>query len=152
MQDSNSVCHEYELAEHCHGGSHGIRLLQWFETGYIRCTATPIFVNLSITLNTIDITKTSKQPKQLRYPSHPQANMQFSQVFLVAAAIASATAAPTGDLEARTSGGIQCQKHEGKWKYGWEGAAPSEKYTCATSGLIVSVQFSSSHSGIYGPD
>ena len=62
--------------------------------------------------------------------------MQFSQVFLVAAAIASATAAPTGGLEARTSGGIQCQKHEGKWKYGWEGAAPSEKYTCATGGLI----------------
>lgn len=68
--------------------------------------------------------------------------MQFSQVFLVAAAIATATAAPTGDLEARTSGGIQCQKHEGKWKYGWEGAAPSEKYTCSTSGLIVSIEFS----------
>lgn len=61
-------------------------------------------------------------------------------MFLVAATIASATAAPTGDLEARTSGGIQCQKHEGKWKYGWEGAAPSEKYTCATSGLIVCVR------------
>ena len=95
-------------------------------------------VNLLITLNTIDITNTTKKPKQLGYSRHIQANMQFSKVFLVAAAVASASAAPTGDLEARTSGGIQCQKHEGKWKYGWEGAAPSEKYTCATSGLIVS--------------
>lgn len=50
--------------------------------------------------------------------------MQFSQIFLVASVIASATAAPTGNLEARTSGGIQCQTHEGKWKYGWEGVGP----------------------------
>lgn len=68
--------------------------------------------------------------------------MQFSKLFLVAATVASAAAAPTGDLEARTSGGIQCQHHDGKWKYGWEGAKPSEKYTCATGGLIVSWTYS----------
>jgi hypothetical protein len=113
--------------------------------GYIRCTATLIFLYLFITLKTIDITNSSKQPKQSKHPHLLKANMQFSQVFFVAAIIASATAAPTGDLEARTSGGIQCQKHEGKWKYGWEGAAPSEKYTCATGGLIVGAQSSSSH-------
>jgi hypothetical protein len=110
--------------------------------GYIRCTATLIFLYLFITLETIEITNSSKQ---LKHPHLLKANMQFSQAFFVAAVIASATAAPTGDLEARTSGGIQCQKHEGKWKYGWEGAAPSEKYTCATGGLIVGAQSSSSH-------
>jgi len=114
MQGLNSFCHDYELAERCHRGSYDIQLLQWFGMGYIRCTVTPIFLNLLVTLNTIDITKTSKQSKQLRCLDLPQANMQFSQVFLLATAIASATAAPTGDLEARTSGGIQCQKHEGK--------------------------------------
>jgi len=66
--------------------------------------------------------------------------MQFTKLFFAAAAIASAAAAPVAEpeLEARTSG-IKCQKHNGKWKYGWTGAADNEKYTCNTIGLVVSV-------------
>jgi hypothetical protein len=68
--------------------------------------------------------------------------MQFSKLFFAAAAIASAAAAPApaAELEARTSG-IKCQHHGGKWKYGWTGAAEGEKYTCNTTGLIVSAPF-----------
>jgi hypothetical protein len=67
--------------------------------------------------------------------------MQFSKIFLVAATVASAAAAPTGELETRTAAPIKCQHHGGKWKYGWEGAADNEKYTCNTAGLLVSYQF-----------
>lgn len=62
--------------------------------------------------------------------------MQLSRAFLLTTAIAGATAAPTGGLEAR-GGGIECSKHNGKWKYGWEGAEPSEQYICQTTGLLV---------------
>jgi hypothetical protein len=56
--------------------------------------------------------------------------MQFTKIFFLAAAVASASAAPAAEIEARN----------GKWHYGWKGAAESEKYTCATTGLIVSVE------------
>jgi hypothetical protein len=88
-----------------------------------------------ITLKPNNQTNTTKQS----LPTKPPANMQLSKIFFLAAAASSATAAPTAEpveLEARTSG-IQCQHHGGKWKYGWEGAAPGEKYTCKTTGLIV---------------
>jgi hypothetical protein len=65
--------------------------------------------------------------------------MQFTKIFFLAAAVASASAAPAAEIEARTSD-IKCNKHNGKWHYGWKGAAESEKYTCATTGLIVSVE------------
>lgn len=64
--------------------------------------------------------------------------MQFSKIFLVAATVASAAAAPAAELETRTAAPIKCQHHGGKWKYGWEGAADNEKYTCNTAGLLVS--------------
>lgn len=64
--------------------------------------------------------------------------MQFSNIFVLATAIAGAAAAPA-PAEAQT-GGIQCYKHDGKWHYGWTGAKPEEKYTCKTGGLIVSVE------------
>ena len=62
--------------------------------------------------------------------------MQFSKIFLVAATVASAAAAPVAELETRTAAPIKCQHHGGKWKYGWEGAADNEKYTCNTAGLL----------------
>jgi hypothetical protein len=92
-------------------------------------------LQLFITLKPNSQSNTTKQS----LPTRPPANMQLSKIFFLAAAAASATAAPTAEpveLEARTSG-IQCQHHGGKWKYGWEGAAPGEKYTCKTTGLIV---------------
>ena len=57
---------------------------------------------------------------------------------MVAATVASAAAAPAAELETRTAAPIKCQHHGGKWKYGWEGAADNEKYTCNTAGLLVS--------------
>lgn len=67
--------------------------------------------------------------------------MQLSTVFLLATAMAGAIAAPTGGVEAR-GGGIECSKHNGKWKYGWEGTQPSEQYVCQTAGLLVCAEAS----------
>lgn len=66
--------------------------------------------------------------------------MQFSKIFLVAATVASAAAAPAAELEARTTQPVKCKHHNGKWSYGWDGAADNEKYTCNTAGLLVSDQ------------
>ncbi|KAM0721327.1 hypothetical protein Q7P37_003031 [Cladosporium fusiforme] len=61
--------------------------------------------------------------------------MQFSTLIVLVTAVVGATAAPAMELETR-SGGIECSKQDGKWKYGWEGAEPSEQYICATGGLL----------------
>ncbi|KAM0702178.1 hypothetical protein Q7P35_011088 [Cladosporium inversicolor] len=61
--------------------------------------------------------------------------MQFPTVFLIAATIASAAAAPTGGSSSRDSP-AKVQHEGGKWKPGWGGAANKDKYICSTSGLI----------------
>lgn len=81
-----------------------------------------------------------KPTKQASLPTLSSASMQFSKIFLVAATVASAAAAPAAELETRTAAPIKCQHHGGKWKYGWEGAADNEKYNCNTIGLLVSQQ------------
>jgi hypothetical protein len=94
-------------------------------------------LHLIITLNTLNNTKPTKQ---LPLPNLQLANMQFSKIFLVAATVASAAAAPAAELEARTTQPVKCKHHNGKWSYGWDGAADNEKYTCNTAGLLVSDQ------------
>jgi hypothetical protein len=67
--------------------------------------------------------------------------MQFTNLLVLIAAIG-ATAAPSKELHARTSG-IKLSKIAGKWKVGWTGAKTSEQYTCSNNGLLVSTFFPS---------
>jgi len=64
--------------------------------------------------------------------------MHFYTTLALLTALVGVNTAPAKELEAR-SGGVECSKHDGKWKYGWEGAKPSEQYICATGGLLVNV-------------
>lgn len=70
--------------------------------------------------------------------------MKFTTVLALATAVAGVTAAPAvneaeAEINARTSGGIECCKIDGKWHWGWSGAKPSQEYICATGGLLVSI-------------
>ena len=124
--------------EQCHGEVRiAQRLLQLSRMGYKSQTKSLLFHSSP---HHTQLTQLPSQTNQLPLPNHPSANMQFSKIFLVAATVASAAAAPTGELETRTAAPIKCQHHGGKWKYGWEGAADNEKYTCNTAGLLVSYQ------------
>jgi len=64
----------------------------------------------------------------------PQANMQFSKIFLFATAATIATAAP---IEARDE--YKVSHHDGEWHKGWDNSEPSEQYICQTTGLLVCV-------------
>ena len=73
-------------------------------------------------------------------PQSQQFKMQLTNFFVLATAAIGATAAPTGELQARASG-IKLSKIAGKWKVGWTGATTSQQYTCSNNGLLVSAPF-----------
>jgi len=85
---------------------------------------------------------TSSQPNRfLVQPNsiHLPAIMQFPTIFLIAATVVSAAAAPVaGGSSAQKGSPIKCQHDGDKWKPGWGGAADKDKYICNTTGLIVS--------------
>lgn len=64
--------------------------------------------------------------------------MQFPKLFLIAATVASAAAAPTEGSSSQSGAPIKLQHDGNKWKPGWEGAADKDKYIRSTSGLVVS--------------
>jgi hypothetical protein len=95
--------------------------------GYKSLTVSLTFTLLNSHLHNID-----HKPNQ---SLAVQTTMQFSKIFLFAAAATIATAAPTGVLEARDE--YKVSKHNGKWQKGWEDTEPSEQYICQTTGLLV---------------
>lgn len=60
------------------------------------------------------------------------------KIFLIAATVASAAAAPAGASASKSGAPIKLQHDGNKWKSDWGGAADKDKYICNNSGLIVS--------------
>jgi hypothetical protein len=104
--------------------------------GYITLTVLLRFATINSPLLLIKLKQQHPQIKT-NQPASPQANMQFSKLFLFATAATIATAAPTGVLEARDE--YKVSYHNGKWQKGWEDTEPSEQYICQSNGLLVCV-------------